>query len=193
MRTYVIGISGLSGSGKSTFSEDLKECLSDLKVAVIHMDRYYKEESLRPKIKGIFDGKEYIDDNHPMALDLDRCYRDIQEAIHAEYDILIVEGFFSFYDTRIFNLLDFKIFVDCDADERAGRRILRHLSFGQNVEEETRRYVQAVQPRQKEYVEPAKWSADIIWNGISRSALGMKMIENGIRAELNQKHFLREV
>ena len=121
MRTYVIGISGLSGSGKSTFSEDLKECLSDLKVAVIHMDRYYKEESLRPKIKGIFDGKEYIDDNHPMALDLDRCYRDIQEAIHAEYDILIVEGFFSFYDTRIFNLLDFKIFVDCDADERAGK------------------------------------------------------------------------
>lgn len=186
MRTYVIGVSGSPGSGKSTFSNDLKDCLSDLKVSVIHMDEYYKEKSLRPKVKGIFDGKEYIDDNHPMAVDLDRCHADLQETIHAEYDVLIIEGIFSFYDKRIFERLDLKIFVDCDADERAVRRILRHLAFGQNAEAETRRYVQAVQPRQREYVEPAKWNADIIWNGALCSALGMKMLVNWIRTVVGE-------
>ena len=183
MRTYVVGISGTSGSGKSTFSNNLQECLSDYKVIVIHMDEYYKEEFLRPKMKGIFDGKEYIDDNHPMALDLERCFMDIQETIKGGIDILIVEGIFSFYDTRIYDMLDLKIFVDCDADERFSGRLLRHLSFGQNMEEQARRYVQAVQPRQKEYVEPAKWKADMIWNGVSQSAIGMEMIVNWIRAK----------
>lgn len=45
MGTYVIGISGTSGSGKSTFSGNLQDCLSDYKTIVIHMDEYYKEES----------------------------------------------------------------------------------------------------------------------------------------------------
>lgn len=184
METYVIGISGTSGSGKSTFSDNLKGYLSDYKVVVIHMDEYYKEESLRPKMKGISDGKEYIDDNHPMALDLDQCYMDIQKAINADNDVLIAEGIFSFYDTRIFDMLSLKIYVDCDSDERFSRRILRHLSFGHNIEEQARRYVQAVQPRQKEYVEPAKWKADIIWNGASQSTAGMEMVLNWIRAQI---------
>lgn len=184
MGTYVIGISGASGSGKSTFSNNLKACFLDYKAAVVHMDEYYKEESLRPKMKGIFDGKEYIDDNHPMALDLDQCYRDIQKAINEDYDILIVEGLFAFFDTQIYDVINLKIFVDCDADERFARRILRHVSVGEELEEVTRRYIQAVQPRQREYVEPAKWKADIILNGVSQSAIGMEMIVNWIRTKL---------
>ena len=65
-------------------------------------------------------------------------------------------------------LLDLKVFVDCDPDERFARRVLRNLSFGQHLGEITSRYVQAVQPRQKEYVEPTKWKADIILNGFCR-------------------------
>lgn len=184
MDTYVIGISGATGSGKSTFSDNLKGYFSDYKILVINMDKYYKEESERPKMKGIFDGKEYIDDNHPMALDIDRCYMDIQNAINDDYDIVIVEGIFVFYDRRIFNILNLKIFVDCDVDERFARRILRHISFGENLDVITKRYVQAVQPRQREYVEPTKWGADIILNGVSQSAIGMEMVVNYIKTKL---------
>ena len=70
-KTYSIGIAGASASGKSTFSENLKDNLSEYKVKMIHMDEYFKEKSLRPKIKGILDEKEYVDDNCPMALDLE--------------------------------------------------------------------------------------------------------------------------
>lgn len=161
-RTYVVGLAGASASGKSTISEDLKKLLeNNYKVHVIHMDEYYRKEAERPKISGITDGVEYIDDNEPRALDLKQCYLDAQKAI-GEYHVLIIEGLFSLWHEKIVALLDLKVFVDCDSDERFARRVLRNLSFGQQLNEITKRYVQAVQPRQKEYVEPTKWKSDII-------------------------------
>ena len=181
-KTYIVGISGASGSGKSTFSDNLAKQLCGYKVKIIHMDEYYKEESQRPKIKGISDKKEYVDDNHPMALDLEKCYIDIREAINENWNIVIIEGLFALWDKKIFDLLDLKVFVDCDSDERLIRRISRNLTFGQDLEEITRRYVQAVQPRQREYVEPTKWKADIIVNGFLQSVVGIKMIASWIKA-----------
>ncbi|MCI8315682.1 MAG: AAA family ATPase [Lachnospiraceae bacterium] len=184
-RTFIVGISGASASGKSTISEHLKQLLeNDYKVQLIHMDEYYKEETYRPKIYGISDGVEYIDDNHPMALDLDQCYLDVQKAIE-EFDVLIIEGLFSLWDEKIFMLLDLKVFVDCDPDERFARRVLRNLSFGQHLGEITSRYVQAVQPRQKEYVEPTKWKADIILNGFLQTPKGVEIIVNWIYQQLS--------
>lgn len=150
-KTYVIGIAGASASGKSTVSERLKQLLA-----------------------------EYEDDNHPMALDLDRCYLDVQKVIKT-CDILIVEGLFAFWEKRIFSLLDLKVYVDCDADERFARRVKRNLSFGQSLEEITGRYVQAVQPRQRAYVEPAKWKADILLNGFSQVAIGVEIVAEWVR------------
>lgn len=150
------------------------------------MDEYYKEEKFRPKIYGISDRVEYIDDNHPIALDLDQCYLDANKAI-GEFDVLIIEGLFSLWDEKIVALLNLKVFVDCDSDERFARRVLRNLSFGQNLEEITSRYVQAVQPRQKEYVEPTKWKADIILNGFLQTSKGVEMIVNWIYRQLSYK------
>lgn len=180
-KTYVIGISGASGSGKSTFTERLADYLSESKIKIIHMDEYYKTELQRPRIKGIVDNLEYIDDNHPLSLDLDRCYIDCVNATNCNWDILIIEGIFAFGDERFSNLSDLKIFVDCEPDERFKRRILRNLSFGQDLEEILSRYVQAVQPRQREYVEPTKWKADIIINGFSFSPIGLEIIGNWIK------------
>lgn len=184
MSAYVVGISGATGSGKSTISDNLKNYFSDYKILVINMDKYYKKEFKRPKMQGVFDGKEYIDDNHPMALDIDQCYKDMEKAIEEDYALLIVEGIFAFYDERVFERLDLKIFIDCDVNERFARRILRHMSYGEKLDEITKRYVQAVQPRQKEYVEPTKWKADIILNGVSQSAIGIEMVANWIKTKL---------
>lgn len=185
-KTYVVGISGASGSGKSTISDKLKELLSDYRVAVISMDSYYRAEAQRPRVKGITDGRVYVDDNHPEALDFERCFRDIQKAGNGNCDILLIEGIFAFWEPDIFNMLDLKIYVDCDSDERLARRIARHLSFGEKLEEITDRYVQAVQPRQKEFVEAAKWKADFILNGFSCPDTGMEMVVSWIRTRFTE-------
>ena len=185
-KTYVIGIAGASASGKSTISENLKNKLSDFSVKIIHMDDYYKAKSQRPKIKGISDGKKYADDNHPDALNLSKCFEDIIKAINEHSDIVILDGIFALYDENILNLLDLKIYVDCDSDERMKRRILRHLSIGENFEEITERYIQAVNPRQKEYVEPTKWKADIIINGFSKIQSGVEIIETWLNKIISQ-------
>lgn len=175
-KAYIVGISGESASGKSTITDCLKEKLTELKVKLIHMDDYYKEELQRPVILGLLDGKQYVDDNHPDCLNLDKFYIDLEKTISEDWDVILIEGIFTLWDKKILPLLDLKIFVDCDSDERLVRRIKRHNSIGQSFDEITQRYIQAVQPRQKEYVEPTKWKADIILNGFQMSSLGIEII-----------------
>lgn len=165
-KIYTIGIAGTSASGKSTLAYALQKRLECCKVKVIHMDEYYRPREERPVIKGIYNGKEYVDDNHPGALYMDRIRSDFHAARAAKWDVVILEGLFALYDEEIFSQLDLKIYVECDQDERLVRRIKRHLAFGQEFGEITERYVQAVQPRQRELVEPTKWKAQLLVNGM---------------------------
>lgn len=175
-KAYIVGISGESASGKSTITDCLKEKLTELKVKLIHMDDYYKEELERPVMLGLLDGKQYVDDNHPDCLNLDNFYSDLEKTISEDWDVILIEGIFTLWDKKILPLLDLKVFVDCDSDERLVRRIKRHKSIGQDFDAITQRYIQAVQPRQKEYVELTKWKADIILNGFQMSSLGIEII-----------------
>lgn len=175
-KAILIGMAGESAGGKSTAAESLKEKLAGCRVKVIHMDDYYREESARPVILGCTDGKRYIDDNHPDALDLDRVYVDVERSREGQWDVVIVEGLFALWDERIFRLMDLKVFVDCDSDERLVRRLKRQLSYGQSQDKITERYIQAVQPRQREYVSPTKWKADMILNGFRPSSEGIDLI-----------------
>ena len=164
-RAYVVGIGGDSASGKSTLTSRLEERLSDYKVKVFRMDKYFREASERPDVAGILNGKIYRDDNHPPTLDLERLHADVLAAREEDWDIILIEGMFILWDEAMAPVLDLKVFVDCDPDERLRRRVIRNLAFGQDLEEIMERYVQAVVPRQREYVEPSKWKADIIVNG----------------------------
>lgn len=184
-KPYMIGLAGGSASGKSTLADRLEEKLSDLDVKIFHMDEYYKEESMRPVIKGLWNGKEYVDDNHPQALDLEQFHKDAEQAAQGEWDIILIEGVFALWDEQMLPLYDLKLYVDCNEDERLSRRIKRHLSFGQDLEEITERYIQAVQPRYKEFIEPGKWKADMIINGCQMPSLGSDMIESWIRRMVN--------
>lgn len=164
-QAYVVGIGGCSASGKSTLGNRLAEELSDLKVKVFHIDKYFREPSERPQVTGILDGRIYRDDNHPDTMDLDRLHVDVAASRDEDYDVVLIEGMFILWDQAMAPLLDLKVFVDCDPDERLRRRISRNLGFGYDLNDIMDRYVQAVQPRQREYVEPSKWNADIIVNG----------------------------
>lgn len=94
-KPYVIGIAGGTASGKSTITEELMERLSGYKVAVYHMDSYYKPEEKRPRVKSPITGKEYVDDNQPDSIHLTELECDLEQAVEeSDFDIILVEGLF---------------------------------------------------------------------------------------------------
>ncbi len=160
---FVIGIAGGTCSGKSTLTQKLEAYYGD-KCKVIHMDSYFR----RPSITTIapVTGIEYVEHNHPDALYLDNLYNDFNAAITSDAEIVIIEGLFALYLTEIRDKLHLKIFVDLDSDERLVRRIKRFMSFGQSLEEVTDRYIDTVRFRHNELIEPTRWHADMVVNGI---------------------------
>ncbi len=161
-KPYTIGIAGGSASGKSTFCEMLQKRLANGNVKVIHMDEYFKQESDRPYSKAPVSGKYYVDDNHPLTMDLPQLKLDMA-AVTA--DILIVEGLLTLWDDEILAMLDLRLFVECRADERIVRRLRRNMEWGLTFDQISSVYLDMVRFRHDEYVEPSKWRADFIING----------------------------
>lgn len=165
-KTYVVGVAGGSASGKSTFTEILTNKLSGLKVHIFHMDNYFKEENERPHTPSHINGIVYMDDNHPLTMDLSRLADDIRAEIdRSTYDIIIIEGLLTLWDDAIYSMLDLKLFIDCRADERIVRRLRRNMAGGLSFEEISAVYLDMVRFRHDQYVEPSKWRADLILNG----------------------------
>ena len=161
----VIGIAGGSASGKSTLCGKLEEKLSDYRVKVIHMDDYFKPQQDRPYVPSHLNGKYYVDDNSPDSIDFEQYHRDFDAAYSQEYDVIIMEGLFVLWDTYTKDKLDIKLFVDCRPDERIIRRVRRNMQWGLTFEEITGVYLDLVRFRHDQYVEPTKWTADLIVNG----------------------------
>ena len=180
-KIFAAGIAGGSASGKSTLCDKLEKELSAYKLAVIHMDNYFK--SGRTPKKAFIAGREYLDDNHPDALDLRRLERDMLDIINKnEHDILIVEGLMTLWDDKICGMLDLKIFVECKADERIVRRLRRNMNFGLSFDEIADVYIDMVRYRHEEYVEPSKWRADIIINGSNPTDTGLEVLVGYIKS-----------
>ena len=181
-RPFTIGIAGGSASGKSTLTAQLVQKLSDLRIAVLHMDDYFKAEAQRPVSAGPVNGKCYMDDNHPLTMDLPRFANDLKQLQEENYDAIIAEGLLVLWDDVICDLLDMKLFVDCRADERIVRRLRRNMSWGLTFDEISDVYLDLVRYRHDEYVEPSKWRADLILNGSNQSELAVELIVSSVRS-----------
>ena len=176
-KTYVIGIAGGTCSGKSTFTGTLENALSGYKVKVAHMDAYFKAPEDRPISKAPITGKMYYDHNHPLTADLPKLESDLENWIASgEFDVVVVEGLMTFWDEKIYEMLDLRLFVDCRDDERAIRRVKRHMSWGQTIDEVANVYLDLVRYRQDEYVLPTKWKADFILNGAHPSPIALEAV-----------------
>lgn len=174
MRSMIsIGIAGGSGSGKTTLSRFLASGLSEYKVKMIHMDKYYKEK--RPIATAPFSGKQYEDFNHPSAIHMDKVLEDFQYAALKE-DVVIIEGFLLFHDARLRENMDYKIFVDCPSDERLARRLDNFVNGRYSREEVINEYLELVRHRHDEYVEPTRWYADLIMNGSKGNQKGSQIV-----------------
>ncbi len=182
-KPYVVGIAGGTCSGKSTITTRLEELLGqDYKVAVIHMDKYYK----RPGITVIapITRIEYAEHNHPDAMNLDLMFSDFDAAISDETnDIVLIEGLFALYLDTIREKLSLKVFIDLKSDERLYRRIKRWLDR-QSMEEIADRYLDTVRFRHDELVEPSRWHADMIINGTLDTNKGTDILINYIKSHV---------
>lgn len=102
----------------------------------------------------------------------------MKETRHLEpKDIIIIEGILIFASTELRELMDIKIFIDTDADERLLRRLRRDiLERGRSIDSIMNQYVSTVKPMHLEFVEPSKRYADVIIPLGSENLVGIDMV-----------------
>ena len=188
-KPYVVGIAGGTASGKTTLAATLEETLSELSVRVFNMDKYFKDKEDMPQVTSHVSGIVYADFNCPGTVDFPQLVKDLQSAIDGgEHDVVIIEGLLTLWEDCIYTLLDLKLFIDCQADERIIRRIKRSMATrsGATIDGITTIYLDMVRFRHDQYVEPSKWRADLILNGSIASDKALTIISEAIRSAVAQ-------
>ena len=198
----VIGIAGGSGSGKTTITRRIVQKFGD-DVSVIHHDSYYKAHHEMP-----FEQRCKLNYDHPDAFDTDfmvdavKQLKEGKSVVCPVYDyakhdraketviiqparVIIVEGILIFESKELCDLMDIKIFVDADADERILRRIVRDVrDRGRSLENIVEQYLTTVKPMHEKFVEPSKKNADIIIPKGGHNKVAMEMVLQRVKAHL---------
>ena len=201
-RPIVIGIAGGTGSGKSTFTNRLKEMFGD-SVTVLYHDNYYRAHDELP-----FEERKKINYDHPSAFETDLLIEHLRElknghTIHCPvYDytkhnrseevvevhpskIILLEGILVLADDKLRSLMDIRIFVDADAAERILRRVQRDTKErGRDIENIIDQYLKTVKPMHYLYVEPTKMYADVVTNS-GKNDVALDLVATKIQAILN--------
>ncbi|EJX07071.1 uridine kinase [gut metagenome] len=177
----IIGIAGGTGSGKTTVVKKIVESLPAGSVAVIPQDSYYNDQSSLPlevRKKTNFDHpdafdwvlfeKQIADLRNGRAIEQPTysylvCTR-LPETIHVEpKDVIIIEGIMSLYDKELRDLMDLKVYVDAEPDERLLRVISRDMvERGHPLDMLIHKYRDVLKPMHDQFIEPTKQFADII-------------------------------
>ncbi|MBC6003904.1 Uridine kinase [uncultured Clostridium sp.] len=204
-KTLIIGITGGTGSGKSTVCKSIKESIPEENIAIIEQDAYYKDQShlsFEERLKTNYD--------HPLAFDnkllikhLDMLCngetiekpiydyelhtRNLEETITTEAkDIVIVEGIMILEDEELRNKLDIKIYVDTEDDLRILRRIQRDIKErGRTVDSVIEQYLTTVKPAHDQFIEPYKKYADIIIPEGGQNEVAIDMVIARIKTQLH--------
>ena len=180
MKTIVIGITGGSGSGKTTVVKKILDFFPGNEVAVISQDAYYRDNSHLT-----LEERRKINFDHPNSIEFELLVKHVealkkgQAVEEPTYDyvtssrqqkttrieprhIVIVEGILLFTDAQIRNLCNIKVYVDADSDDRLIRIIERDmLERGRSAQDVINRY-QIVKAMHDQFIEPTKRFADLI-------------------------------
>ena len=189
-KARVIGISGGSGSGKTTIVRKISETIRDF--VFIPQDNYYRSAEFinNSNITEFnFDHPNAFDSElmfqHLTALKEGRSiqmpqydfvhHRRMEETVEVSpAKVIIFEGIMVFYEKAIRDLMDLKIYVDTPDDIRFIRRLERDVNErGRTQESVIKQYMEVVRPGHFEFIEPTKSYADIIIpeGGMNRNAL----------------------
>ncbi|MCT1798297.1 uridine kinase [Aerococcus viridans] len=180
-KPIIIGVTGGTGSGKTTVTRKIIEEFGDVSLAYIPQDAYYKDQSHLT-----MDERVLTNYDHPFAFDNDLLSEHIRQLLNGQavqmpvYDftqhnraeetirvepkeVIIIEGILIFSDKELRDLMDIKVFVDTDDDIRIIRRIKRDMAErGRSLDSIIDMYTSIVKPMHEQFIEPTKKFADII-------------------------------
>ena len=180
-RPIIIGVTGGSGSGKTTVSKAIYNQLHGQAIQIITQDTYYNDQSSMTMVE-----RKAVNYDHPLAFDTDLLIKQLSdlrnnkaiempvydytqytrsaETVHVEpQDVIILEGILILDDERLRDLMDIKVYVDTDDDIRIIRRIKRDMAErGRTLDSVINQYLATVKPMYHQFVEPTKRYADII-------------------------------
>ena len=204
-KVWVIGIAGGTASGKTTIVNRLKEYFKD-DISLVGHDSYYLAHDEMP-----FEERSRLNYDHPASFETDRMIADIRKlkegmavdcpvydfTIHNRSDrtvrieprpVIIVEGILILENEELRKLMDIKIFVDTDADERITRRLIRDMQErGRSAQSVVDQYIATVKPMHEKYVEPSKKYADIIIPRGGENEIAIRMLIEHLKVIMGRK------
>ena len=204
-KTLIIGITGGTGSGKSTVCKSIKESIPEENIAILEQDAYYKDQShlsFEERLKTNYDHPLSFDNKllikhldmlcngetiEKPIYDYELHTRNLEETVTTEpKDIVIVEGIMILEDEELRNKLDIKIYVDTDDDLRILRRIQRDIKErGRTVDSVIEQYLATVKPAHDQFIEPYKKYADIIIPEGGQNEVAIDMVIARIKTQLH--------
>ena len=191
----IIGIAGGTGSGKTTVVGKIVKSLPPHYVAVVPLDSYYNDTTDLSD-----DERKAINFDHPDAFDWKLLIKHINElrqgnaieqptysyvlsnrlpeTVHVEpKPVIIIEGIMTLINKKLREMMDLKIFVDCDSDERLIRNIQRDtIDRGRTVSMVVDRYLSVLKPMHEQFIEPTKRYADLIIPQGGENAKGIAIL-----------------
>ena len=181
MKPFIIGIAGGTGSGKTTVAQKIYDSLNGINVIIIQQDAYYIDLGHL-----VLEERKKINFDHPSSIDNELLVEHLNQLISGKeieipiysftnytrmkettrvtpQDIIILEGILVLEEKKVRDLLDVKIYVDTDEDERFIRRLIRDTKQrGRTMESVIEQYLTVVKPMFLQFVEPSKRYADIV-------------------------------
>ena len=202
--SFIIGIAGGTGSGKTTVVRKVIESLPKGEVAIIPQDSYYKDNGHLP-----LEDRQEINFDHPRSLEFKlliehikrlkedkpieqpiysylTCTRSKETITVEPKKVIIVEGILILQNAQLRNLMDIKVFVDADNDDRLMRVIQRDLiERGRSVNKVLERYEKTVKPMHLQFIEPTKRYADVIIPQGGDNKVGIDLLSSIIEKNLH--------
>lgn len=204
-RPISIGITGGTGSGKSTIAREIYKQFENTCIAMLEQDSYYKDQSnlsFEERIKTNYDHPDAFDTSLLVAhLNLLLEGQAIEKPIYnfeihnrmeqtvsvQPKEIIIVEGILVLSEKILRDMLDIKIYVDTDADVRFIRRLVRDINErGRTTDSVIKQYLNVVKPMHEQFTEPTKRHADIIIPEGGHNKVAIDIITSNIRQSLQK-------
>jgi uridine kinase len=203
----IIGIAGGTGSGKTTVVNEIVKRLPENDVVIIPQDAYYRDN------KGIpLEERQKKNYDHPDSIEFEllvehlkllKLGKAIQQPIYSYLTclrqeetikvdprhIIIVEGILCLTQQELRDMMDIKVFVDCEADLRLSRVIQRDsIERGRGIIQTLTRYEETVRPMHLQFIEPSKRYADIIVPQGGQNKVAIHILTQFIEKQLIEKN-----
>ena len=201
----VIGISGGTGSGKTTVVKKILENIPQNSITILPQDSYYYDSGHLP-----LEERQKINFDHPDSIEfplivehikklkqgesIERpnysyltCTRDKETESIDSQKVVIVEGILILTCKELRDLLDITVFVDADDDDRLARVILRDtVERGRTIDTVLERYYKTVKPMHIQFIEPTKRFADVIIPQGGQNKIAIDLLTTSILGKLDK-------